>query len=280
VNIIYNKHVLEALKEIPDATVDCIFTSSPYYQKRDYGKLEADWGDYKGELGWEPTSQEFINHLLDVTKELKRVLKYRGTLFWNIMDTYSDGNNGEGIPAKSLLQVPTRFARGMQLEQGWILRNTIIWDKGNGSTPFGIDDRFQNVYEFLFFFTKSDSYYFFRESKLNPQILKGFTIKSKKSEQSGEDVIHQNPVRSKEFEKYVIYDDFDSHNAMYPEEFVSKYLKIGCPVGGTVLDPFCGSGTTAAVAEKLGMNSISIEINPQYVELIKARLNTKYEVIK
>ena len=225
-------HVLDKLKEIPDNSIDCIITSSPYYGLRNYGasnivwdetvKCDHVWGNaipgqekteedmeieekrnatsgnfclncnaWKGELGQEPSYKMFVNHLLQVAKELRRVLKSTGVMFWNLADSYAGSggwnwNTGldekrgsinwmqmhsrEGaypgnppskdndIPKKSQMMIPERFAIGM-IEQGWIKRNTLAWTKKN-SMPFSGDDRFTNKWEPIFFFTKDQDYWF------------------------------------------------------------------------------------------------------------------------
>ena len=242
-------HVLDRLKEIPDNSIDCIITSSPYYGLRNYGasdivwdetmKCEHQWGDtiptqyegggnrgvseewqrpsreaqkgatagnfcvkcnaWKGELGQEPSYKLFIIHLLQVAKELKRVLKPSGTMFWNLSDAYSgsggwnwntglDEKMGGGlswmhsregaypdkppskendIPRKSQMMIPERFAMGLIDEQGWIKRNTVIWYKRNGM-PSSVNDRFTNKWEPIFFFTKDQDYFFDLDSIRKP----------------------------------------------------------------------------------------------------------------
>jgi len=202
---IINEHVLSALKKLPDESVDCIITSLPYYGLRSYKGAETVWGGdtncthewginsrcskcgaWKGQLGLEPSYEMYLDHLLMVTAELKRVLKKTGTFFWDMGDTYVGGHIGgsiynkewhisntdaipqikqgrpqshvKDIPEKSLLMIPERFAIGM-IEQGWILRNNIIWSKHNGM-PSSVKDRFSNKWEYIFFFTKAKRYYF------------------------------------------------------------------------------------------------------------------------
>jgi len=144
-------------------------------------------GAWYGQLGLEPTVDMFIDHLLLITKEIKRVLKKTGTFFLNINDTYSGSHCGRGdntlfqntrrkyiadqiynkpspqahsrIPDKSLMLVPERLTIRMVDEQGWILRNKIIWFKPNG-LPSSAKDRFTNKWEYVFFFVKSRKYYF------------------------------------------------------------------------------------------------------------------------
>jgi len=157
---IINGNALEELKKLQEESVDCIITSPPYYGLRAYKNAETNWGDWQGQLGLETTYQMYLEHLLMITAELKRVLKKTGTLFWNMGDTYVGGHIGgsiynkewyisstdaipqikqgrpqsrvKDIPEKSLMMLPERFAIGM-IEQGWTLRNKIIWYKCFGS---------------------------------------------------------------------------------------------------------------------------------------------------
>ena len=144
-------------------------------------------GAWKGQLGLEPNYQMYLGHLLMITRELKRVLKETGTLFWNMGDSYAGKmgkrqgwndnkiaytkkealENGTSfymnadygdIQDKSLMMIPERFAIGL-IDQGWILRNKIIWYKRNGM-PSSVKDRFSNKWEYIFFFVKSRRYYF------------------------------------------------------------------------------------------------------------------------
>jgi len=158
---------LEKMKELPDESVDMVMTSPPYWALRDYG--------VDGQLGLEPTFQEYINKLCDIFDEVKRVLKKEGTCWVNMGDTYSGGvNNNDkkkvdgaktikpikamGVQDKCLLQIPSRFAIEM-CNRGWILRNEIIWHKPN-CMPSSVRDRFTVDFEKIFFFTKSKKYYF------------------------------------------------------------------------------------------------------------------------
>jgi len=158
------------MKELPDESVDMVMTSPPYWALRDYG--------VEGQLGLEPTFQEYINKLCDIFDEVKRVLKKEGTCWVNMGDTYMNdssyskagrqgfGNDKIGMiykdesqcPKKSLCQIPSRFAIEM-CNRGWILRNEIIWHKPN-CMPSSVKDRFTVDFEKLFFFTKSKKYYF------------------------------------------------------------------------------------------------------------------------
>ena len=146
---------------------------------RDYKTEPVEWPDgWRGQLGLEPTPQLYIQHLVGIFDEIKRVLKKTGTCWVNLGDTYggtgdkgkhkdpkyADGRNGQSVAvngtqtAKSLVQIPSRFAIAMT-DSGWILRNEIIWHKPN-CLPSSVKDRFTVDFEKLFFFTKSKRYYF------------------------------------------------------------------------------------------------------------------------
>ena len=183
------------LKNIPDERIDCIVSSCPYYGLRSYIGAETVWGGWKGQLGLEPSYKMYIDHLMLVMKELKRVLKKTGTLFWNMGDSYAGNmgsragwqdskysesreegiNNGEAvflkadygnIRTKSLMMIPERFAMAM-IDDGWILRNKIVWYKRNGM-PSSVKDRLSNKWEYVFFFTKAKKYCFNLDSIRKP----------------------------------------------------------------------------------------------------------------
>lgn len=173
-NTIFNGDALQHLKELPKESIDCVMTSPPYWALRDYGM--------EGQLGLEPTFQEYINKLCNIFDEIKRVLKKSGTCWVNIGDTYSatrwtnntdsgqpmnnfkDGHRGinpekiTGLEDKNLTLIPFRFAIEMQ-NRGWILRNVIIWHKPN-VMPSSVKDRFTVDFEYLFFFVKNKRYFF------------------------------------------------------------------------------------------------------------------------
>jgi DNA modification methylase len=169
-NQIIHGDSLEILKTLPDESVNCVVTSPPYWALRDYG--------VEGQLGLEPTFQEYITKLCDIFDEVKRVLKKDGTCWVNIGDTYggtgdkgdwkdpkySNGRNGQtkalnkSATQKSLCQIPSRFAIEMT-NRGWILRNEIIWHKPN-CMPSSVKDRFTVDFEKVFFFVKSKKYWF------------------------------------------------------------------------------------------------------------------------
>lgn len=170
-NKIHCGDALEVLKTFPGESVDCVITSPPYWNMRDYG--------VEGQLGLEPTFQEYIRKLVEIFNEVYRVLKLTGIVFVNLGDTYGtesgkdenrvhakqgslkgwiDGRDGVRGYEKCLLMIPERFAV-MMCDGGWILRNKIIWHKKN-AMPSSVLDRLSNKYELIYFFTKSKKYYF------------------------------------------------------------------------------------------------------------------------
>ena len=193
--------------------------------------------------------------------------------------------NLKGYPKKCLLMIPERFAIGM-IDRGWILRNQIIWHKPN-AMPESTKDRFTNDFEKIFFFVKRRKYYF-------KQILEPYSVNSKVENYNGraiknyERYMAQNPSdvkrrviesmkrkggRNKRSVWSINTKPFkDAHFAVFPPELPKTCIEAGCPESGVVLDPFMGSGTVAIVAEQLGRKWIGIEINHNYCEIAKRRI--------
>jgi site-specific DNA-methyltransferase (adenine-specific) len=178
--------------------------------------------------------------------EIKLVLKPTGACWVNIGDTYSE--------EKSLIMIPSRFAIAMT-ERGWILRNEIIWYKTN-AMPSSATDRFTVDFEKMFFFTKKDRYYFRPQQERRAGSYK-----------EGRNVRCVWAVPTSP--------SADSHVAMYPPDLIEVPIKACCPPGGTVIDPFVGSGTTLEVCRHLGVNGIGIDINPRNEEIIIRRSKKK-----
>ncbi len=181
---IYCLDAQEGLKRLPDATVDCVVTSPPYWATRDYDLPMSSWPDgSRSALGLETNFEDYIEHLCGVFDEIRRVLKPTGTVWVNLGDTYHNatkwtrldespqtiagGNNrgfktgrrmDQGLPEKCLTLVPGRFAIEM-IRRGWILRNDIVWHKPN-HMPSSVKDRLTCSWEHLFLFVKGPKYYF------------------------------------------------------------------------------------------------------------------------
>ena len=287
---IFQGHVLDALKQIESNSIDCIITSPPYWGLRDYGEdANTDWGDWHGQLGLEPTLELYLKHMLQITKELKRVLKPTGVMFWNHGDSYTSyygkhgnrttkekwGDRGsltddlrppipKKIPYKSLCLQNYRLVLRMVDEQGWILRNIIIWHKPN-HMPSSVKDRFTNAYEPIFMLVKRKRYWFDLDAVRVPHKLNfGPPSKAKSSGQKWEGLqtiakhsgyygpngeLLVNPLGKNPGDVWTIpTQPFpEAHFATFPEKLVEPMIKAGCPKEGIVLDPFMGSGTTAKV---------------------------------
>ncbi len=295
-NKILQGDCLEVLKTLPGESINCVVTSPPYWALRDYGA--------EGQLGLEPTFQEYINKLCDIFDEVKRVLRKDGTCWVNMGDTYSGGNRangggdvgsfepknksknkadfspnrmGCGVQDKCLLQIPSRFAIEMT-NRGWILRNEIIWYKPN-CMPSSAKDRFTVDFEKAFFFVKNKKYWFetqYEPHKSKPHKYSNAKYKSigktSRAESDGSEFYHPQGRNKRTVWKVTTKPYKEAHFATYPEDLIEPMIKAGCPEQGIVLDPFIGSGTTAVVAKKQNKNYIGIELNSEYIKLAEDRI--------
>ncbi len=320
-NTILNTDTLSGLQNMPDESVDCIVTSPPYWQLRDYGLQPILFGGnrtcahdfdefntcrlcsgWSGELGHEPSREMFVEHLVRIFDECRRVLKKTGTLWVNLGDSYSKHNKynrpndwpgrknafclksprvdmaAHRVPHKSLCNIPGLFAERM-IEQGWILRNEIIWHKPS-AIPMSAKDRFTVDFEKLFFFTKSTKYDFRQQFEPYAEC----TIRRYRQQFAPDETSRKygNPVgtmnstpngRNKRCVWRITTEpNRRRHYASYPTKLIEIPIEAGCPPDGVVLDPFFGSGTTAVVAQRLGRRYIGIEPSPEYVKIAKSRL--------
>lgn len=261
-----------SLRGISAGSVNTCITSPPYFGLRDYGAIE--------QIGLERTPVDFVRNLVETFKEVHRVLRDDGTLWLNLGDSYNNFRNhpspfetkdGEGnlrgkpaagsrvrgwteLKEKDLMGVPWRVAFALQAE-GWYLRQEIIWEKPN-SKPESVKDRFTKSHEHIFLFSKSQKYYF-DQGSVKEQIEGKDTVRNKRS------VWH---VPTKPFR--------GAHFATFPADLIEPCVLAGSPIGGTVLDPFGGSGTTAGVALKHGRRAIICEVNPEYSKLMPSRIES------
>lgn len=256
---------LTKLKELPDKSVRCCITSPPYWGLRDYGTSE--------QIGAEPDLNEFLDKLVEVFREVRRVLTDDGTFWLNIGDSFTSGGRTwrqsdkqntargmdyrpptpPGLKPKDLIGVPWRLAFKLQ-EDGWYLRTDIIWHKPNGQ-PESVKDRPTRVHEFIFMFSKKEKYFYNIDAVQEPS-ADGKTRRRRSVWN----------INTKGFK--------GAHFAVFPTELVNLCMQAGSEAGDTVLDPFIGSGTVGVVAEEIGRNWIGIELNEEYVEIAKERLKT------
>ena len=279
-NTIIQGDTLEVLKQIPSNSVDMCITSPPYWNLRDYGE--------ERQIGLEYTTKDYINKLINIFEETKRVLKDNGTLWINIRDTYSKGINRCGVKNKSLSMIPERLSIKM-IDNGWILRNTIIWHKPN-AMPDSCKNRFTVDYEYLYMFSKNEKYYFKTQYEPYTSVhgkdrdgtskKEKILLDSKMVRHGGEGSTLGKPSmwnpngRIKRTTWSVNTKPFKgSHFAPYPEELIECPIEACCPDCGIVLDIFMGSGTTGVVAKKQNKNYIGIELNKDYIDIAYNRIN-------
>ena len=274
----------DVLPTLSNNSVQCCVTSPPYFGLRDYGMSE--------QIGVEPTPQEFVAELMKVFREVRRVLKDDGTLWLNLGDT---------IVAKQLQGIPWRVAFALQ-EDGWYLRQDIIWHKPN-PMPESVKDRCTKSHEYIFLLSKSPKYLFNADAIAEP-----IAESSKKRYQHAVDTNEQfDPTKHKHTEGVqspmelltraakgvlergvrnrrtvwrIATQSFEgAHFATFPLELPTLCIKAGSNVGDTILDPFNGAATTGIAAQNEGRNYVGIELNPEYVKLAQARLDTNAERI-
>ena len=257
----------ETLKTLKDKSINTVVTSPPYWGLRDYG--------VDNQLGLEKTPEEYVNNLVDVFREIKRILRDDGTVWLNLGDSYSSGGRrtttnqslrgdkdygvtrpapSEGIKPKDLIGIPWRVAFALQ-QDGWYLRQDIIWHKPN-PMPESVRDRCTKAHEYIFLLSKNVKYYYDHEVIKEDCITNdNYTKKNKRSVWT---------VTTKPFK--------GAHFATFPMDLIEPCILAGCPEGGTVLDPFGGAGTTAVVSNKHNRNAILCELNEEYIEIAEKRL--------
>ncbi len=248
------------LAQIPDSVFQACVTSPPYWSLRDYA--------IDGQVGLESSLAAYLDALVVVFDQVRRVLRDDGTLWLNIGDSYTSGGRTwrapdkknpvramdirpptpEGLKPKDLIGVPWRLAFALQ-EAGWYLRADIVWNKPN-CQPESVKDRPTRSHEYLFLFSKSERYYYDSKAMRGP---KGRNIRTVWD------------IHTQAFS--------EAHFATFPPALVEPCISLGTRPNDVVLDPFIGSGTTGVVALKLGRRFVGIELNPEYVRLAERRLN-------
>lgn len=294
---------VESMRKMPTASVHTCVTSPPYFGLRDYG--------VDGQIGLEETPDEYVMRLVEVFREVWRVLRDDGTLWLNLGDSYatqggshahrddqkSVGANSvvvsgavpnrnrkppNNLKTKDLIGIPWRVAFALQAD-GWYLRQDIIWHKPN-PMPESVRDRCTKSHEYIFLMTKNPRYYFDNESIREQGVYPAGTRAAK----GGAKRFNKENVNSRP-PKYAIYDGMrnkrsvwsvttkpfkGAHFATFPPDLIEPCILAGCPKNGIVMDPFGGSGTTAGVAIKHGRNAIVCELNPEYASMMPLRVET------
>lgn len=265
--VLLQGNCLDILPDLPEESIQCCVTSPPFYFLRDY---EAD-----GQLGLEKTPQEYVNNLVTVFREVKRVLRKDGTLWLNLGDTYRN---------KQLLGIPWKVAFALQNDE-WIIRQEIVWEKSN-CTVASVKDRPTRSHEQIFLLAKSPHYFYNAEAIKEPANLKhlnrynyamtGYSNGCKRPDGTtgGQGGYYKaQEFRNKRSVWTASSNGYEGmHFAVMPENLVEPCILAGSSPGDVCFDPFAGSGTVAAVALKHGRKACLIELNPEYVRLIRKRL--------
>ena len=260
------------------------------------------------QLGLEPTPQEYVANVVAVFREVRRVLRDDGTLWLNLGDSYaststyntprtSGGEYGRveapvqpnagiplGLKPKDLIGIPWRVAFALQAD-GWYLRSDIIWHKPN-PMPESVTDRPTKAHEYLFLLTKSPRYFYDHEAIKEGSAGQGGSAASFKRDTKEAEVPGQS-CKQHRTDREDREDDGKrnrrsvwtvatkpypgAHFAVFPPKLIEPCILAGCPKGGTVLDPFYGSGTTGQVAQANGCKAIGIELNAEYIDLAVKR---------
>jgi len=303
---------IEGMKQISDASLHCVVTSPPYYGLRDYG--------VDGQIGLEESPEAYVARLVDVFREVRRILRDDGTVWLNLGDSYNgsgkganaDGTAGKagllntaslgtqigkfrksnviGLKPKDLIGIPWRVAFALQAD-GWYLRQDIIWHKPN-PMPESVTDRCTKSHEYIFLLSKSAKYYFDHEAIKEPSkdewnSAKSFSsggarasigLHTAQGSQWNGTKTHTDEYKTGRNKRSVwtvaTRNYKGAHFATFPTTLIEPCVLAGCPVGGTVFDPFTGSGTTAFVALTHNRNFVGTELNPEYIALAEERIVT------
>lgn len=268
---IYVGDAIEVLKNLPEGSFSTCITSPPYWGLRDYG--------IEGQIGAEDSLEKYLQKLVVVFRDVRRVLREDGTLWLNIGDGYTSGNRGWrdedkknpargmsyrpptpiGLKPKDLLGVPWRLALALQ-DDGWYLRSEVIWHKPNAQ-PESVKDRPTRAHEHIFMLTRSEKYFYNYEAVQEPSGLPGM-LRNRRSVWS----INTEPF-------------MDAHFATFPTKLVEPCVVASSKVGDSILDPFFGSGTVGQVCKQLGRVFTGIELNDEYTRIALKRLGEHTSVL-
>ena len=370
---LHHGHVLDVLRELPDASVNCVVTSPPYWGLRAYGTEPQVWGGWacgsveetgehewgaetnvglgkghtayagdsrtrwqnpvragesaiefgkaslgqhclcgawRGELGSEPTIEMFVEHMVEIFSEVKRVLDARGVMFLNLADSYAGSGKGPseslnkanghsqginsaavpiGLKPKDLCGIPWRVVLALQAD-GWYWRSTIVWAK-KSPMPESVRDRPTSAWEPVFLLSKSERYHYDADA-VRESAIYGRSSKTNGAAGMYGRVREADPRDQRENPRgattgfnpsagrnqrnvWLLGPDPEpaAHFATFPRELVRRCVLAGCPDGGVVLDPFVGSGRSAEVAVALGRRAIGIDLNLDYLQTIAITRN-------
>ena len=306
----------ESMRSMPAQSVQCCVTSPPYFGLRDYG--------HEGQIGLEETPEAFVAQLVEVFREVRRVLRDDGTVWLNLGDSYAAARGGThqptetlaggkwgkteegervnrdrhdgynptrnahaiGLKHKDLIGIPWRVAFALQ-QDGWYLRQDIIWHKPN-PMPESVRDRCTKAHEYIFLLTKSERYFYDADAIAERSQYYGKDSRSgagniryegKRTQGDAEangqqSFVTINETRNKRSVWTVATKPYSgAHFATFPPDLIEPCILAGSKPGDTVLDPFGGSGTTGMVALQHGRNAVLCELNPEYIAIAEARIS-------
>jgi DNA modification methylase len=258
---VHRGDVRKVLATLSTGRFHCAITSPPYFWQRDY--------DVEGQLGKEAQIEDYVTSIVEAMRDLKRVMRPDGLLFLNLGDTYysakgqptgPDRKNGArrfglravdasglGVSRKTIIGIPWRVAIKM-IDGGWTLRCPIVWQRSGSQPEPTAKDRPWRTYEMIFMFSASPKYYFSRPGLQGDEDIWNISARPKNAR--------------------------GIHSAAFPEELVDKCLKVGCPEGGEVIDPFAGSGTVLRVALRSHRPAVGIDLSARFCEHMARELLT------
>lgn len=294
----------DVLRALPERSIQCCVTSPPYFGLRDYGVT--------GQIGLEETPDAFVAQMVEVFREVRRVLRDDGTLWLNLGDSYAnDGKWGgstsgkhvsavhggtgigrtkktTGLKPKDLMMIPARVALALQAD-GWWLRSDIIWAKPN-PMPESVSDRPTSSHEHVFLMTKSEQYFYDSDAIREPMAVASIARLAQNVEGQAGSARANGGAKTNGAMKAVgntMSEDRNARNvwtiatrpfkgahfATFPADLAERCVKAGTGPGDMVLDPFGGAGTTGLVANRLQRDAVLIELNPEYAALARARID-------
>ena len=289
---------IEGMRRLEGQSVNCVVTSPPYFGLRDYG--------HDGQIGLEASPDAFVAKMVEVFREVRRVLRDDGTLWLNLGDSYFSDTKGSGGPSKKqdsnagsryaprkferngikpkdLIGIPWRVAFALQSD-GWYLRQDIIWHKPN-PMPESVTDRCTKAHEYIFMLTKKERYYYDAVAIAEKSAYPGDNRAERTDTRKAVDAMCMDggsrartgkptgDTRNKRDVWTVATKPYKgAHFATFPPDLIRPCILAGCPKDGTVLDPFGGSGTTALVALEEGRKAVLCELNADYIALAHKRL--------
>lgn len=289
----------DVLPTLDAGSVHCVVTSPPYYGLRDYGVA--------GQLGLEATPDAYIQTMVEVFREVRRVLRDDGTCWVNMGDSYANGggekrDGGHGfvdggkakleaakgallsgrwsdpvMKPKDLMMMPARLALALQAD-GWWIRSDIIWAKPN-PMPESVTDRPTSAHEHVFLLTKAARYYYDAEAIRGPLSVHNYEGKpiwvplndsTRAANGPAQAIRHYEERKGANARNWWVIATHaypEAHFATFPPELAERCIKAGSRLGDTILDPFAGAGTTLLVADRLQRDAIGIELNAGYTEM-------------